>query len=216
MKAFIAEALGTFCLVFCGTAAIVVNDIYPGNLGHAGIAVVFGLIVAGMIYAFGETSGAHINPAVTVAFAVAKKFKWRRVPGYILAQSLGAVAASGLVMFLFPMHETLGGTFPATDVWRVFVLEFILTFILMLVIINVATGSKEVGIMAGAAIGGIVLLEAMFAGPVTGASMNPARSLAPALVSMNLQHLWIYVTAPVLGAILAVISCSWVKDENCC
>jgi aquaporin Z len=169
-----------------------------------------------MIYAFAETSGAHFNPAVSIAFAFAKKFSWKEVPIYIIAQILGALVASLILCFLFPTSETLGATIATVDVWRAFVLELLLTFFLMVVIINVSTGSKEIGVVAGIAIGGVVLLEAMFAGPITNASMNPARSIAPAIVSGNLQHLWMYITAPILGALLAVVSCKLVKDENCC
>ncbi len=215
-KSYIAEALGTFALVFCGTGAIVINEFTGGAVTHVGIAITFGLIVMGMIYAFGEISGAHINPAVTIAFAYAKKFPWKEVPAYCISQLVGAFAASGVLLFLFPDNELLGATLPQIDVLRVFILEVILTFFLMLVIINVSTGSKEIGVMAGIAIGGIVLLEALFAGPITGASMNPARSLAPAAVSGHLEHIWIYLAAPIIGAILAVISCKLVKDDNCC
>ena len=169
-----------------------------------------------MIYAFGETSGAHFNPAVSIAFAYAKKFAWKEVPKYIIAQILGAFAASLILWFLFPASETLGATLPTVDVWRAFVLEALLTFFLMVVIINVSTGSKEMGIIAGIAVGAVVLLEAMFAGPITNASMNPARSIAPGIVSGNVQYLWMYVLAPITGAILAVISCKLVKEEQCC
>jgi len=169
-----------------------------------------------MIYAFGDISGAHFNPAVTIAFAFAKKFPWKEVPKYIVAQILGALIASLLLLFLFPTSEIYGATIPTIDPMRAFVLEIILTFILMLTIINVSTGSKEVGVVAGIAIGGVVLLEAMFAGPVTNASMNPARSIAPALVSGHLEHLWLYILAPVIGAVLAISTCKLVKDEQCC
>ncbi|MAZ72593.1 MAG: aquaporin [Flavobacteriaceae bacterium] len=215
-KRLLAEAIGTFALVFCGTGAIVINEFTGGTVTHPGVAVTFGLIVMGMIYAFGDISGAHINPAVTIAFAYAKKFPWKEVPLYAVSQCIGAIAASGLLLFLFPENELLGTTLPQIGVLQVFIFEIILSFFLMVVIINVSTGSKEIGVIAGIAIGGIVLLEAMFAGPITGASMNPARSLGPALISGNLQHLWLYITAPILGCILAVISCKLVKDEQCC
>jgi len=215
-KRYIAEAIGTFGLVFCGTGAIVINEFTGGTVTHIGIAVTFGLIVMGMIYAFGDISGAHFNPAVTIGFAYAKKFPWREVPAYCISQIAGAFAASGILLFLFPDNELLGTTLPQIDVLRVFVFEVILTFFLMLVIINVSTGSKEIGVVAGIAIGGIVLLEAMFAGPITGASMNPARSISPAVVSGHLEHLWLYIVAPIVGAILAVASCKLVKDEQCC
>lgn len=217
MKNYIAEFLGTFAMVFCGTAAMVVNDL-TGVITHPGVAITWGLIVMGMIYAFAEISGAHFNPAVTIAFSYAKKFPWKEVPKYIVAQCLGAIAASLLVYMLWPASDTLGATIPAASfgIWKAFVLEFLLTFFLMLVIINVSTGSKETGTMAGIAIGGVVLLEAMFAGPMTKASMNPARSLGPALVSGNLTELWLYIVAPILGAIVAVVSCKLVKSKNCC
>jgi len=203
-------------MIFCGTGAMTINEVTGGEVTHVGIAITWGLIVMAMIYAFAETSGAHFNPAVTIAFAYAKKFEWKEVPKYILAQVLGAVLASLLLWFLFPTSEFLGATIPTIDVYRAFVLELLLTFFLMVVIINVSTGSKEIGVVAGIAIGGVVLLEAMFAGPITNASMNPARSIAPAIVSGNLQHLWLYIIAPVLGALLAVVSCKLVKYENCC
>jgi len=216
MKRYIAEAIGTFALVFCGTGAIVINEFTNGTVTHPGVAVTFGLIVMGMIYAFGDISGAHINPAVTIAFAYAKKFPWKEVPKYAIAQILGAFAASGLLWYLFPDSELLGATIPQIDVLKVFILEIILSFFLMLVIINVSTGSKEIGVIAGIAIGGIVLLEALFAGPITGASMNPARSIAPAVISGHLESLWLYCTAPVIGMLLAVVSCRLVKDDDCC
>ncbi len=215
-KRLIAEAIGTFALVFCGTGAIVINEFTGGTVTHPGIAITFGFIVMGMIYAFGDISGAHINPAVTIAFAYAKKFPWKEVPFYVVSQCVGAIAASGLLLYLFPDNELLGATLPQIAVLKVFILEVLLAFFLMVVIINVSTGAKEIGVIAGLAIGGVVLLEAMFAGPITGASMNPARSFAPALVSGNLQDLWIYITAPIIGCILAVMSCKLVKNEQCC
>ena len=216
MKRYLAEAIGTFALVFCGTGAIIIDQATNGTITHSGIAITFGLIVMAMIYAFGDISGAHINPAVTLAFAYAKKFPWKDVPKYALAQILGGFAASGLLLFLFPDSTSLGATVPQIEIVRAFILEVVLTFFLMLVIINVSTGSKEMGTMAGIAVGGVVLLAAMFAGPVTGASMNPARSIAPAVLSGNISDLWIYCTAPFIGALLAVVSCRLVKDEDCC
>lgn len=216
MKKYISEFIGTFSMIFCGTGAMTVNEITGGEVTHVGIAITWGLIVMAMIYAFGETSGAHFNPSVTIAFAYAKKFAWKEVPKYIIAQILGAFAASLILWFLFPTSENLGATIPTVDVGRAFVMELLLTFFLMVVIINVSTGSKEIGIIAGIAVGAVVLLEAMFAGPITNASMNPARSIAPAIVSGKMQHLWMYILAPILGAILAVISCKLVKEDNCC
>ena len=215
-KRLISEIIATFALVFCGTGAMVINDFTGGTVTHVGVAITFGLIVMGMIYAFGDISGAHMNPAVTIGFAYAKKFPWKEVPGYVLAQLIGAFLASGILLYLFPESETLGATLPGLSAMKVFIFEIILTFFLMVVIINVSTGSKEIGIVAGIAIGSIVLLEAMFAGPITGASMNPARSIAPAVVSGNLADLWIYIFAPIIGCLLAVVSCKLVKSEQCC
>ena len=203
-------------MVFCGTGAMTINEVTGGDVTHVGIGITWGLIVMAMIYAFGEISGAHFNPAVSIAFAYAKKFSWKEVPTYIFFQIAGAFAASLLLMWLFPKSELLGATIPSVDIWRAFVLELILTFFLMVVIINVSTGSKEVGMMAGIAIGGVVLLEALFAGPITNASMNPARSLAPNIISGNIEGLWLYILAPITGALLAVVSCKFVKHENCC
>ena len=216
MKKYISEFIGTFSMIFCGTGAMTVNEVTGGDVTHVGIAITWGLIVMAMIYAFGETSGAHFNPAVTIAFAYAKKFAWKEVPKYIIAQVLGAFAASLILCYLFPASEYLGATIPTVDVGRAFVMELLLTFFLMVVIINVSTGSKEIGIIAGIAVGAVVLLEAMFAGPITNASMNPARSIAPAIVAGKMQHFLMYILAPILGAILAVISCKLVKEENCC
>lgn len=208
MKKPLSEFLGTFFLVFAGTGAIVINQQAGGMITHAGIALVFGLVVMAMVYTFGDVSGAHLNPAVTLGFGVAGRFPWREVPGYVLAQLAGAFAASGLLKFLFPANATLGATLPAGSVSQSFVLEVVLTAMLMLVILSVSTGAKEKGITAGIAIGAVVCLEAMFAGPICGASMNPARSLAPAIVSGNLQHLWLYPAATCLGALIGVPLCA--------
>lgn len=216
MKRLLAEFLGTFTLVFAGTGAIVVNQSSGGIIGHAGIALVFGLVVLAMIYTFGDVSGAHLNPAVTLGFAAAGRFPWRDLPGYATAQLGGAFAASGLLKILFPASPTLGATLPAGSVAQSFILEVVLTAILMLVILSVSTGAKEKGSTAGIAIGAVVALEAMFAGPVCGASMNPARSLAPAIVSGNFQFLWLYPAATLLGALLAVPLCIGTRGPGCC
>lgn len=204
MNRLFAEALGTFTLVFAGCGAIVINQVSNGAITHAGIALTFGLVVLAMIYTFGDVCGAHLNPAVTTAFAVAGRFPWRDLPGYLAAQAVGAVTAAGLLKLLFPTNATLGSTLPAGSAIQSFVLEVVLTLILMLTILHVSSGAKEKGITAGIAIGAVIGLEAMFAGPICGASMNPVRSLAPALLSGHLEHLWIYLAAPVLGALLAV------------
>lgn len=216
MKKLLAECLGTFTLVFAGTGAIVINQVSGGDITHSGIAIVFGLVVLAMIHTFGDVSGAHLNPAVTTAFAAAGRFAWREVPGYMGAQIVGALAASALLWFLFPQATTLGTTLPAGPPMQSFVLEIVLTAVLMLTILSVSTGAKEKGITAGIVIGGVIALEAMFAGPICGASMNPARSLAPALVSGNLTHLWIYLTAPMIGALIAIPLCIGTRESGCC
>ncbi|MTI40794.1 MIP/aquaporin family protein [Fulvivirga lutimaris] len=210
-KAFIAEFIGTFALVFCGTGAIVINDLSNGTIGHAGIAIVFGAIVMAIIYCFGELSGAHINPAVTLSFWLAKRFDKSLVLPYIVSQLAGALFASLTLMFLFPTHELLGATLPTFEPTQSFVLELIMSYILMLVIIQVSSGSKETGTMAGMAIGGVVLLEAMFGGPISGASMNPARSFGPAIASGHLEHLWLYLLAPILGMFLSIFTWRLIK-----
>lgn len=162
LKKYFAECIGTFGLVFCGTGAVVVNEVSAGGVTHVGIAITFGMIVMAMIYAFGEVSGAHLNPPVTIAFAINKNFSTKEVVPYIISQLLGGLMASGLLLFLFPSSKQLGTTIPSGSELQSFVLELVLTFILMLVIIKVATGSKEQGMFAGLAIGSVVLLEAMF------------------------------------------------------
>jgi aquaporin NIP len=215
MRKYIAEAIGTFALVFCGTGAIIINQETNGTVSHAGIAITFGLIVMAMIYALGNISGAHFNPAVSIAFTLAGRFSFTELFPYIFSQMTGALLASLVLHFLFPGNEFLGSTLPAGSASQSFILEFILTFFLMLVIINVATGSKEQGVFAGVAIGAVVLLEAMFAGPICGASMNPARSLGPAVVSGHTEHLWIYLTATVTGAALAIPTWKFlIKNKN--
>lgn len=214
MKKYIAEVIGTFALVFCGTGAIVINQESSGVITHVGIAFTFGLIVMAMIYALGSVSGAHLNPAVTIAFAVAKRFSAKEVLPYILSQVAGALFASVTLHFLFPANDLLGATMPAGSETQSLILEFILTFFLMLVIMQVATGSKEQGMFAGLAIGSTVLLEAMFAGPICGASMNPARSLSPAIVSGHLEHMWIYLIGPIAGAIATVGIWHVLKPDN--
>ena len=209
MKKYYAEAIGTYMMVFCGTGAIIINQEMNGVITHPGIAATFGLIVAAVIYALGDVSGAHINPAVTIAFALRKVFPVKEIIPYVFSQSIGAVLASLSLHLLFPLNEQLGGTFPAGSIMQAFVLEILLTFFLMFVILRVSHGSREQGIMAGMAIGAVVLLEALFAGPITGASMNPARSLGPALVSGELQFLWIYIAAPIAGSSLAV----WMESK---
>jgi aquaporin Z len=216
MRRFTSEFIGTFALVFAGTGAIIINDVSHGAITHAGIALTFGLIVLAMIYTLGDVSGAHLNPAVTLGFFAAGRMAGREVLPYISAQLLGATAASVTLRALFSEHPTLGATSPAGSTMQSFVLEIILTGLLMFVILSVSTGAKEKGITAGIAIGSVIALEAMFAGPISGASMNPARSWAPALVTMEFRHLWIYLIAPVLGAITAPLFCRCVREPGCC
>jgi aquaporin NIP len=216
MRKLAAELFGTFVLVFAGTGAIVVNDVSGHAVTHVGVSLTFGLVVLALVYALGDVSGAHLNPAVTLGFFLARRFPAGRVPGYVLSQCAGAFLASGLLRALFPGHPGLGLTRPAGPDWQSFVLEVVLTLFLMLVVLSVATGAKERGLMAGVAVGAVIGLEALFAGPVCGASMNPARSLAPAVVAGQLASLWVYLTAPVLGAALAVPLCRCVHERPCC
>jgi len=213
---YIAEAIGTFALVFAGCGAIVVNDLFGAQLGHTGVSMVFGLIVMAMIYSIGNISGAHINPAVTLGFFFAGRIQKNVLLPYITSQIIGAILASGLLKMLFSTHESLGATLPSGGIITAFVMEIILSFLLMFVILNVSTGHMEKGIMAGVAIGGTVALEALMGGPVSGASMNPARSLGPALVSGNLSTLWIYITAPIIGTLLASPTCRVIQGSECC
>lgn len=208
-----AEAIGTFALVFAGTAAIVVNG--SGAVSHVGVALTFGLVVFAVIAAVGDVSGAHLNPAVTVGFWLARRFPGRHVLPYVACQCGGAILASLAVRCLFPAATDLGGTAPAGPAWQSWALEVLLTAFLMFVILSVSAGAAEKGITAGLAIGAVVALEALFAGPVSGASMNPARSLGPAVVSGQTTALWIYLSAPLVGAALAVGACRCVHDADC-
>lgn len=205
-----AEVVGTFALVFAGCGAIMVNHLSGGAITHMGVGLTFGLVVMVMIYATGHVSGAHFNPAVTVAFAAIGRFPWRHVPVYVAGQVLAAVlAAAALSLVLEPAPggaaAALGTTMPAGSAMQSMVLELILTFFLMFVITAVATDARAAGPMAGVAIGGTVALEAIFAGPISGASMNPARSLGPALVAGQLDSLWLYLLAPTAGAVAGAL-----------
>ena len=210
-----AEFFGTFALVFAGTGAIIADNI-GGKVTHVGVALTFGLVVMAMIYAFGDVSGAHFNPAVTLGCCTARRMDWREAPGYMAAQCSGAVAASFVLRVAFSGQTTLGATHPSGGAAQSLVFETLLTWLLMLVILSVSTGAKEKGITAGIAIGGVIALEALFAGPICGASMNPARSLAPALVGGDVSDLWIYLIAPAVGALLAVPACCAVQEPGCC
>lgn len=204
MNKFASEFIGTFALVFAGCGAAMTNVMSDGALGHPGIALTFGLVVMAMIYAVGDISGAHFNPAVTVGFWLARAFPGREVTPYVVSQVTGATAAAAMLKLLFGDIAKLGSTLPSGSVEQSFGLEVLLTAGLVFVILSVAVGSKATGVLAGVAIGGTVALEAMFGGPVSGASMNPARSLGPALVSGTLEHQWLYLVAPVVGAAIGV------------
>ncbi|MCL0060820.1 aquaporin [Dehalococcoidia bacterium] len=216
MKKYIAEFIGTFALVFCGTGAIIVNEVTGGTITHLGVSIVFGLVVMAMIYTLGDISGAHINPAVTFGFWAAGRFPTRELLPFLTAQFAGAILASIILRFLFPHSLCLGATLPVVPGMQAFAVEVILTFFLMFVIINVSTGAKEEGITAAIAIGSVIALAAMFAGPITGASMNPARSFAPALISNNFASLQVYLLAPLVGAFLGILGCKGVRDKGCC
>jgi aquaporin Z len=215
-NSLIAEVIGTFALVFFGCGAIVVNNQFENIIGHFGIAMTFGVIVMAMIYSIGNISGAHLNPAVTIGFVFAKRIKARKAFPYIFAQLFGAIIASSILKRAFPMSETLGATLPNVSWIFAFITEIILTFILMFVILNVSSGHMEKGIMAGVAIGGTVFLAALVGGPICGASMNPARSIAPALLSMHLESLSLYIFGPIIGAILASPMCRIIQGKECC
>jgi MIP family channel proteins len=214
MKKYIAEFIGTFFLVFVGCGAMVINNHVGGTISHVGVAMSWGLIVMVLIYTIGDVSGAHMNPAVTIGFWVAKRFPLKEVFPYIFVQLIGGLAAGFSLRYLFPLDETLGSSLPLDSWQQAFIFETILTFLLMFVILNVSTGAKEKGIMAGTAIGATVGMEAMFAGPICGASMNPARSIGPAVASGHTEYLWAYVLSTILGAILAVLVFKLIRKED--
>ena len=223
MAKIAAEMVGTFALVFAGCGAIIVDKTMGAPLGHLGVCAVFGLVIMAMIYATGHLSGAHFNPAVTLAFAAVGRFSWREVPGYVLGQLVAAMVAVGGLMICFGNPETLGNTLPQGGVLQALGIEVVLTFFLMFVITAVATDSRAVGAQAGWAIGGTVALCALFGGPVSGASMNPARTLGPALWSGDLTCLWVYIVGPIAGALLGagmyqLIRCGGEKldADGCC
>ena len=204
MKKYLAEFLGTFLLVFCGTGAIVINEMSGGFLTQAGIALEFGLVVASVILVIGDQSGAHINPSVTLAFFIHKRLPAKQAVSYIIYQLAGGISASFLLQFLFPTSSSPGSTATSVSSLQLFVLEGTMSFILMLVILGVSQRAKITGIPAAVSVGTVVMLETFFALPLTGASMNPARSLAPALITGTWTNLWIYLLAPVTGMALAV------------
>lgn len=212
-RALLAELVGTFALVFFGVGAIVVDARY-GGIGHGGVAAAFGLAVAAAIYSLGHISGAHINPAVTAAFAVGRHFPWTRTVGYWGAQLAGAIAGAAVIAGSVGTEADLGSTVPSGSDAQSFVWEVVLTAVLMLVVTAVATDTRAVGQAAALAIGGTVALDALVGGPISGASMNPARSLGPALVSGTFESLWIYLTAPFIGAIIGLAIYELLRGER--
>jgi MIP family channel proteins len=212
LRALLAEAIGTFALVFAGCGAIMV-DAKTHQLGHVGVAITFGLVIMFGIYAVGHISGAHFNPSVTLAFALSRHFPWSRAVGYWGAQLVGALTAAAILRGSLGNVADVGATLPSGSQGQAFLWELILTFFLMFVIMAVATDTRAVGEAAAIAIGGTVGLDAMFGGPITGASMNPARSIGPAVVSGNLHALWLYIVAPVVGASLAALAYQFVRGE---
>ncbi|CAO2823479.1 unnamed protein product [Amaranthus hypochondriacus] len=202
LQKMIAEMMGTYFLIFAGCAAVTVNLNAEKVVTLPGIAIVWGLVVMVMVYSVGHISGAHFNPAVTIAFATCRRFPWKQVPAFVICQVVGSTLASGTLRLVFNGHQTqFAGTSPAGSDLQSFVIEFIITFYLMFVISGVATDNRAIGELAGLAVGSTVLLNVMFAGPISGASMNPARSLGPAIVSNHYKSIWIYLVAPTAGAI---------------
>lgn len=215
-KAYLSEAIGTFFLVFIGTGAIVVHELYQNTISHLGISAAFGLIVGLMIFTFARNSGAHFNPAVSMVLFLCNKLSKKDLIPYVLSQCFGAVLASTCILFIFSEHHSFGLTQPSDSWIQSFTIEILCTFLLMFVILQVVYGNSKSALEDGAAIGAMVALCALFAGPVSGASMNPARSLGPAIISGNLDFLWLYVTAPVLGALLSFFVCRFSHSEDCC
>lgn len=215
-KRYLSELIATFFLIFCGTGAVVINEQGGEVIGHLGIAISFGLIVTIMILSLREISGTHMNPVVTLIFVALKIHPKKDLIPYIIFQTIGAILASTTLLLLFPQNKMLGTTIPAGSEMQSFVLEVILTFLLVFVILFMSQGSDHQKQFAPFGIGLTVLLEALFAGPICGASMNPIRSLAPALVSGHLESLWVYIAAPTLGAILAALvwKISVIKGEK--
>jgi aquaporin Z len=212
MKKYVAEIVATFFLIFCGCGAMVINTEFDGAITHTGVAAAWGLIVTIMIFAYGRISGAHMNPAVTIGLTLVKLHPKKEVAPYLVAQLIGAFAASLTLAQLFPENELLGSSLPQGSEMQSFILEFILTFMLMIVILLTSQGGKLEQYFAPVAIGATVGLEALYAGPVSNASMNPFRSLAPAVVSGHTEHLWLYLVATTLGAIVAAFYWTWQRE----
>lgn len=212
MKRYVAESIATFFLIFCGTGAMVINT-ETGVITHTGVSAAWGLIVMIMIFTFGRISGAHMNPAVTVSLALVKLHPNREIVPYLFAQLIGAFAASLSLQQLFPDNELLGASLPQGSEMQSFILEFILTFMLMIVILMTSQGRKFEQYFTPVAIGATIGLEALYAGPISNASMNPFRSLAPAVVSGHTEHLWLYLISTTLGALAAGFYWLWQREE---
>jgi aquaporin NIP len=213
LRMLVAEAIGTFALVFAGCGAIMV-DAKTHELGHVGVAITFGLVIMAMIYAVGHVSGAHFNGAVTFAFALTRHFPWTRAAGYWTAQLAGALAAALVLRGSLGNIAHVGATLPSGSQAQSFLWELVMSAFLMFVILAVATDTRAVGEAAAIAIGGTIGLDAMFGGPISGASMNPIRSMAPAIVSGDLHALWIYIAAPIAGATLGGLAYQFVRGEH--
>lgn len=213
MRALAAEALGTFALVFAGCGAVMV-DAKTHELGHLGVALAFGLVVMALIYALGHVSGAHVNGAVTFAFALTRHFPWRLAGGYWAAQLVGAVAAAALLRASLGNIAHVGATLPSGSQGQSFLWELLMSAFLMFVVLAVATDTRAIGEAAAIAVGGTIALEALVGGPISGASMNPMRSAGPALVSGDLHALWIYIVAPVVGTSLGGLAYQYVRGED--
>jgi len=216
MQRYLAEFLGTFTLILAGCGAVAVSSL-TGEPQFIGIAIAWGLSVMAIIFTIGDLSGAHINPAVTIAFWVARRFSALDVVPYIIAQCLGSTAAAGVLWYLFPEHVAKAVThYQEVNTAQAFILEILLTWFLMFSVINVSTSAKEKGITAAIALGGVITIDVLFGGKVTGASMNPARSLGPALVTGDFDQLWVYIAGPIIGAILAIGCAAAIRPGVCC
>src|SRR5438309_1741622 len=212
LRRSLAEGIAAFALVFAGCGAVVTNATHRGALGSVGVSLVFGLVIMVMIYATGHLSGAHINPAVTTAFTLTRHFPLRDAVAYIAAQLAGAALAALLLLAIWPARPAaLGATVPSIGVGSALVYELVMTGLVMFVIVAVATDTRAVGAAAAFAIGGTVALDALFGGPLTGASMNPARSFGPALASGTWTDFWVYVVGPVVGAVLGAFAYQFIR-----